>query len=80
MQNLVNYAYTSQIEIRKDNVQVSDKILCFIGLWGLGRGGLFVSKTSDEEVLRLIDRFFARSNCCRFYNVRIALSSVQDKD
>ena len=31
MQNLVNYAYTSQIEIRKDNVQVC--VLVFIELY-----------------------------------------------
>ena len=30
MQNLVNYAYTSQIEIRKDNVQVSAVLTIYL--------------------------------------------------
>ena len=68
MQNLVNYAYTSQIEIRKDNVQVSDQILCFIGLWGLGPWGFNCWRDFGRRTITLdrlispVNRFFAPSN------------------
>ncbi|XP_063675538.1 kelch-like protein 20 [Bolinopsis microptera] len=57
MQNLVNYAYTSQIEIRKDNVQVL-----------LTAAGLLQFDKVQEICTDFIKRELTPSNCIGIYN------------